>query len=206
MSIAAANEGVYLRTFLAPLAPWLDRADVTDILINRPGEVWFEAQGASLTRADAPQLTDVALQRLAQQVAAASHQGVSREHPLLAAALPNGARVQIIAPPATRGAMAMAIRKHVVADLGLDEYERAGAFAAVRCDGADARADRRAALRRFLDASDVKGFFRAAVGSRANNIINRGTPHGQTPQQITREHRHLRRHRQRQDHATQCAA
>jgi type IV secretion system protein VirB11 len=181
MSIAATSrENVYLRTFLAPLAQWLDRADVTDILINRPGEVWFEAAGANLARAEAPDLTDVALQRLAQQIAASSHQGVSREHPLLAAALPSGARVQIIAPPATRGHMAIAIRKHVVADLGLDEYERLGAFASVRCDGADARADRRAALKRLLQAGDVKGFFRAAVRTRANIVISGGTASGKT--------------------------
>jgi type IV secretion system protein VirB11 len=42
------------------------------------------------------------LQRLAQQIAAHSSQGVSREYPLLAATLPDGARVQIVAPPATR--------------------------------------------------------------------------------------------------------
>ena len=31
---------VYLSAYLAPLAPWLSRPDVTDVLINRPGEVW----------------------------------------------------------------------------------------------------------------------------------------------------------------------
>ena len=34
--------GVYLDAYLAPLAPWLTRDDVTDVLINRPGEVWIE--------------------------------------------------------------------------------------------------------------------------------------------------------------------
>ena len=31
--------GVYLDAYLSPLAPWLSREDVTDLLINRPGEV-----------------------------------------------------------------------------------------------------------------------------------------------------------------------
>ena len=88
------GEGAYLRAFLAPLAPWLDRPDVTDILINRPGEVWFEAAGQPLAQVAAPEITDTMLQRLAQQIAAVSAQGVNREHPLLAASLPNGARVQ----------------------------------------------------------------------------------------------------------------
>lgn len=174
------SEGVYLRTFLAPLAPWLDRADVTDILINRPGEVWFEASGAPLARADAPEITEVALQRLAQQVAATSHQGISREHPLLAATLPNGARVQIIAPPATRGPMALAIRKHVVADLTLDHYEQLGAFSAIRRGGADFREERRRTLQRLLDAREMTQFFRAAVRARCNIIISGGTASGKT--------------------------
>lgn len=175
-----AGEGAYLRTFLAPLASWLDRDDVTDILINRPGEVWFEAAGAGLLRGEAPELTDVALQRLAQQIAAASHQGVSREHPLLSAALPSGARVQIIAPPATRAHMAIAIRKHVVADLRIDQYEEAGAFAHVRFGDRDERAERRAGLKRLLQARDVKGFFRAAIRTRANILISGGTASGKT--------------------------
>ena len=48
------------------------------------------------------------LARLARQIAALSHQGISREHPLLSATLPDGARVQVVAPPATRGPLALA--------------------------------------------------------------------------------------------------
>lgn len=180
MSLAPVAGNAYLRTFLAPLSHWLDRADITDILVNRPGEVWFEVIGQGLSRGDAPGLTDVALQRLAQQIAAASHQGVSREHPLLSAALPSGARVQIIAPPATRAHMAIAIRKHVVADLGIDQYEQSGAFDHVRFGDRGARADRRAELQRLLQARDVKGFLRRAVRTRANILISGGTASGKT--------------------------
>ena len=64
MTIASQNnEGVYLRSFLAPLAPWLDREDVTDILINRSGEVWFETASSGFSRSEVPVLTDIALQR-----------------------------------------------------------------------------------------------------------------------------------------------
>src|ERR1700742_526570 len=120
---------VYLDTYLSALAPWLERDDVTDILINQPGEVWIETSGGMLTRTAAPQVTDVALARLARQIAAASHQGVNREQPLLSATLPGGGRVQIIAPPATRGGMAIAIRKHVISDLSVDDLAGMGLFA-----------------------------------------------------------------------------
>ena len=40
-----AKGGYYLDSFLAPLSPWLAREDVTDIWINRPGELWTESIG-----------------------------------------------------------------------------------------------------------------------------------------------------------------
>lgn len=172
--------GAYLRAYLAPLGPWLDRADVTDILVNRAGEVWFEAQGRALERADAPDITDTMLQRLAQQIAAASSQGVNREHPLLAAALPGGARVQIVAPPATRGGVALAIRKHVVADLSLEDYDRAGAFAAARRGPARQGRAPDAELAALLAAGDLPAFFRAAVKGGKNIVVSGGTASGKT--------------------------
>ena len=38
----AAGGGVYLEAYLRPLAAWFEQPDVTDILINAPGEVWIE--------------------------------------------------------------------------------------------------------------------------------------------------------------------
>ena len=175
-----AERGAYLAAFLRPLAVWLDRPDVTDILINRPGEIWVETLGGEAQRHPAPELTDTALWRLATQVAAAGNQGVSREHPLLAATLPDGARVQIVAPPATRGPMAIAIRKHVVADLGLEDYAAAGAFDAVRSVDLEDRSLEDAELEALLAAGDIVGFLRTAVRARKNIIVSGGTSTGKT--------------------------
>ena len=95
--------GYYLDSLLAPLAPWLTRPDVTDIYVNRAGELWVETLGGAIEAHPCPALTEPILARLSRQIAAASAQGISREHPLLAASLPDGSRVQIVAPPATRG-------------------------------------------------------------------------------------------------------
>ncbi len=107
----------------------LERADVTDIYVNRPGEVWVETTSGTIERHEAPGLDEATLSRLARQIAALSHQGISREHPLLSATLPDGARVQVVGPPATRGPLALAIRKHVSPDLALGDYVASGAFA-----------------------------------------------------------------------------
>jgi type IV secretion system protein VirB11 len=173
------GEGVYLRTYLGPFAPWLDRPDVTDILVNKPGEVWIDGS-KGFERFTVPEVTEQILQRLAQQIAAHTSQGVSREHPLLAATLPDGARVQIVTPPATRAHVALAIRKHVVQDLTLSDYEAGGAFANARraVSGQKTAAD--VDLAQLLDRGDLRSFFSQAVKQGRNIVISGGTGTGKT--------------------------
>lgn len=118
----SARGGHYLSVFLAPLRPFLERPDVTDIYINRPKEVWCEHLGGLIERHDVGDLTADVITRLARQIASFSAQGISREQPLLAANLPDGARVQIVLPPATRSEVAIAIRKHSASNLDLRAY------------------------------------------------------------------------------------
>lgn len=173
------GEGVYLRTYLAPFAPWLDRQDVTDILVNRPGEVWIDGQ-KGFERIEVPDVTETMMQRLSQQIAAHSAQGVSREYPLLAATLPDGARVQIVTPPATRSHVSLAIRKHVVQDLTLGDYEAGGAFAHARRTITGERTAADVDLAQVLDRGDLKGFFSRAVREGRNIVISGGTGTGKT--------------------------
>ncbi len=175
----AASEGVYLRAYLAPLIGMLARPDVTDIYVNRPGELWIETTNGTIERHEAPALDEATLARLARQIAAITHQGVSREHPLLSATLPDGARVQIVAPPATRGALALAIRKHVSPDLALGDYVAAGAFAETRKGERD-RSEGHRALRAKLDAGNIADMLTMAVRARKNILVAGGTSTGKT--------------------------
>jgi type IV secretion system protein VirB11 len=178
--MSAEPQSVYLRSYLAPLAPMLERADVTDIFVNRPGEIWVERVEGGLERHDAPNLDETTLWRLARQIASLSNQGVSREHPLLSATLPGGERVQIIAPPATRGPLAMAVRKQVVADLRLADYERAGAFEGMRLNGASDAEVLDARLSASLQEGRTVEFLRLAIQNRKNIIVSGGTSTGKT--------------------------
>jgi type IV secretion system protein VirB11 len=175
---ALDQDGVYLRAFLKPLEPWLSRLDVTEIIINKPGEIWVEANGGSgMQCVDVPELTGVALTRLVGQVARSNYQGVSRANPLLSGKLPGGERIQIISPPATRQHIAIAIRKHVAVDLDLEAYAASGAFGHVSNGSTDSTAQ---ALRQLLTNGDVLGFFRAAVAARKTILIAGGTSSGKT--------------------------
>lgn len=172
------SAGVYLDAYLSPLAPWLERDDITDLLINRPGEVWVETADGAIACQAAPQITELVLGRLARQIAATTHQGVNREHPLLSASLPGGARVQVVAPPATRGGLVLAVRKHVINDLSLEDLDRSGLFAGGGRRGSDQGSD--AELQALLDGGDRLGFLKLAVRRRKTMVISGPAGAGKT--------------------------
>jgi type IV secretion system protein VirB11 len=184
VSAAAAaptgEPGVYLRAYLAPLTGMLARPDVTDIYVNRPGEIWAETTGGGIERHEAPGLDAATLARLARQIAALSHQGISREHPLLSATLPDGARIQIVAPPATRGPLALAIRKHVSPDLTLSDYIATGAFSETKARRGFEKDEADEALAAMLRRGDIAGLLSAAVKARKNILVSGGTSTGKT--------------------------
>jgi type IV secretion system protein VirB11 len=163
-----ASGSVYLDAYLAPFRQWLDRDTVTEILVNRPGEIWVEdAAHPGMQRVAAPQVDDKLVQRLAEQVARVSHQGINREHPLLGATLPDGARVQFCGPPATRKHWAMAIRRHRRLDLPLDAYDAGPLAGKLEPDLPDPQAE-------------PVAFLRAAIKARLTILISGGTSTGKT--------------------------
>jgi type IV secretion system protein VirB11 len=172
-----ASGGFYLDSLLAPLAAWLARPDVTDVYINREQELWVETLGGEIETHSCPALTEPILARLSRQIAAASAQGISREHPLLAASLPGGSRVQIVAPPATRGGHVLAIRRHVAASPSIEDYEAAGAFESANTVPVDLDRERQLSP---VAPGDVRETLRKAVRTRRNMLISGGTSTGKT--------------------------
>ena len=169
-----AGVGVYLRLYLRPFAALLTQPDVTELMVNRPGEIWLERSGQPMMqRLDAPEVDDTLLGRLASQIARAAHQGVNRESPLLAATLPDGERIQMVGPPATRSGWALSIRRHLTVERPLDSYERPlpplpePVATATRNGPADLRAKPIA-------------FLREAVHHRRTILISGGTSSGKT--------------------------
>lgn len=183
MSATTAGEPeqwVYLQTYLAPLQPILGRYDVTDIYINRPGEVWAETLGGAIERHEITAIGETLLNRLARQVAALSYQGISREHPLLSATLPDGARIQIVAPPATRGDMAIAIRKHITTNLSLADYVSGGAFSTTVIGANPSQTLADDEIAHLRDAGEIAAMLGAAVRARRNILVSGGTSTGKT--------------------------
>ena len=163
-----SDRSVYLDAYLKPFREWLDRDTVTEILVNRPGEVWIEDAASPGMRCVAtPHIDDRLVQRLAEQVARVSHQGINREHPLLGATLPDGARIQFCGPPASRKHWCMAIRRHRRLDLPLDAYDAGPLSPPGEQPMPDAQAEPIA-------------FLREAIRQRRTILISGGTSTGKT--------------------------
>jgi type IV secretion system protein VirB11 len=130
--------------------------------------VWIEdSRRAGMERIETPEIDDRLIQRLAEQVARVSHQGINREHPLLGATLPGGARVQFCGPPATRKHWAMAIRRHRRLDLPLDAYDTGPLQEAIDVELPD-------------PSGEPITFLRAAIAARKTILISGGTGTGKT--------------------------
>lgn len=168
-----ATGGVYLRAYLRPFAPFLEQPDVTEVMVNRPGEVWLETAGqAAMRRIEAPDVDNILLGRLAAQIARTTYQGVNRESPLLAAVLASGERVQMIGPPATRAGWALSIRRHLAIERKLESYDRPLPPRVEAPTDMAAEADR-------IRVEPI-AFLREAVQARKTVLISGGASSGKT--------------------------
>jgi type IV secretion system protein VirB11 len=180
---------VYFREAARPIQRWLEDIDVIEICANKPGEVWVEALGKPhMERFDVPELTEEAITRLATHVAASTQQSVNSSTPLLSAAMPHGERFQGVLAPATPHGGSFSIRKQVIANLTLGDYQARGAFDGVKVRGprtpeVEEYPEFELELANLLNDRSPDGIRRAikfAVVNHVTMIISGGTSSGKT--------------------------
>ncbi|OLP57504.1 protein kinase [Rhizobium rhizosphaerae] len=110
-----------------PLEPLLARDDIADIMVNGAGQVFIEVGGKTLESEirfrDNAQLLSIC-QRIVGQVG----RRVDESAPICDARLPDGSRVNVIAPPLAIDGTALTIRKFKKDKLKLDQLVRFGAI------------------------------------------------------------------------------
>lgn len=173
MSIALQNE-------LKPLQAFLDRPDVTEISINRPGQVFVEEHG-EITSHQIEHLTFDRLMSLATLIASNNGQSINETTPLLSGSLPGGERVQLVIPPCVEPKhVALSIRKPTVMNYTLEGYEKSGAFDQVTVTQELGITKEDKELAELLHTGKKAEFIRKAIVYRKNIIVSGGTSTGKT--------------------------
>lgn len=164
---------------IAVLRPYLDDAGVTEVVINRPGELAVESQEGWVWH-DEPALTGEALQTIATAAAAYTNQDIGTETPICSTVFPTGERVQLLVPPAVPdGTVSITIRKPSKVTMTMEDFERGGLFEATRIAENSISAEQ-AQMRDLLKAGEHLKFFELAVRSRQNILISGATGSGKT--------------------------
>lgn len=168
-----------LTHYLAPLQELLDQEGVTEVVVNRPGEVGVETR-EGWRWLDLPALTFSHLCTLATAAAAFTKQDITPTQPICSTTLPKGERCQIVIPPAVpEGHVSFTIRKPSSASFTLADFERSGLFEQVTVSS-DALAADEEELLQLRDAGEWVRFLELAVKSRRNIIISGATGSGKT--------------------------
>ncbi|MGY3117448.1 type IV secretory pathway ATPase VirB11/archaellum biosynthesis ATPase [Bradyrhizobium sp. S3.14.4] len=184
-SIERDGGRLVLERYLEPLAPYLADKTLTEIVVNRPGEIFVEGPGG-WTRHEAPALTHVYLSHLATAAAGHTRQDVGPEHPVVSTSLIGDERCQIVIPPAVpAGTISLTIRKPSTLTMTLDAFQQARLFDEVRVTGNELRPDEH----RLLALKEARRL------ARVSRACGTGPP----------QHSHFWCNRFRQDHPVQGA-
>ena len=176
---STSPESSALELTLRVLRPFLARADVTELCINRPGEAFIETR-SGWDRVALPFADLDWCRRLAKLVANSTAQRIDEESPLLSASLPTGERIQIVLPPATTpGTVAITIRRPSEGVWSVHQLAESGLFR--RCVPASGELDEtEQTLLRLHRAREFEEFLRVAVRARKNIIVSGATGSGKT--------------------------
>jgi pilus assembly protein CpaF len=110
-----------------PLEPLLARDDISDIMVNGAGQTFIEV-GGKIEESDVRFRDNSQLLSICQRIVSQVGRRVDESSPICDARLPDGSRVNVIAPPLAIDGAALTIRKFKKDKLTLDQLVRFGAI------------------------------------------------------------------------------
>lgn len=163
------------------IAPFLGDPDVTEICVNRPGEVFLETV-RGWQRLEVPGLSFERARQFCTTVVNESRTGqhITQADPVVSLTFPTGQRAQFVLPPAVPAdTVSITIRLPSHHTRTLDEYQRDGFFDDIIGEASDiSEMDRE--LLALKQAGDFHGFFSKAVLYRKNIVVSGATGSGKT--------------------------
>ncbi|MCB5205171.1 P-type DNA transfer ATPase VirB11 [Neorhizobium sp. T786] len=168
-----------LSHFLGPIVGWLAQEDTTEIVINKPGEVWVEGAKGWTVHLE-PTMTAEFLMGFALVAGRETKQDISATNPVLSCTLPHGERCQIVIPPAVpQETISITIRKPSTLTYDLEDFRRIGLFDDIIVED-EKLSDNDRQLLELHRSRQWEGFFDLAVKSHKNIIISGATGSGKT--------------------------
>lgn len=155
--------------------------DVTEICINRPGEVWLESRG----RWQCVQVPGMTFERARQFCVAIVNesntgQRITDTDPVVSLTFPTGQRAQFVIPPACApGTVSITIRLPSHQTRSLDQYQQDGFFERV-LEGAPSLSAHDQELLELRSQRRYADFFRKAVHYKKNIVVAGATGSGKT--------------------------
>lgn len=165
-------EKVTSEQLLSPLKPWLEDPFVSEIMMNKPGEIYVEKQG-KISRQGVMGLHALHIMRVLQLVANENEKVFDAHSPLLSGKLYNQSRIQAVLPPISR-TVCFSIRKHSQQSRTWESLMTPEYF----CMGE--QASKEDSLRSLLEKSAWPSFLRAALLTKKTILISGETGSGKT--------------------------
>lgn len=163
------------------IAGFMESQDVTEICINRPGELYLETRNG-WERVEVPTLTFDRARQFCTAVVNESNTGqrITDADPMVSLTFPSGPRAQFVIPPACDGGkVSITIRLPSKQTRTLDQYQQDGFFGQILEQDAGLNTQDQELLE-LRHARDYAEFFRRAVHYRKNIVVSGATGSGKT--------------------------
>ena len=139
-----------------PLQPLLDDAEITEIMVNGPKNVYVERRG-KITKTNIELENDNAVVRIIEKIILPLGRRIDADMPTVDARLPDGSRVNAVIPPCAIDGPTITIRKFQKNKLTVQQLIQFGSI-----------------------TQNMADFIRACVIARLNIVISGGTGSGKT--------------------------
>ncbi|GAB3666046.1 CpaF family protein [Actinocorallia lasiicapitis] len=141
---------------LGPLEPYLNDSEVTEIMVNGPGQIYVERAG-KIHLVDGAFAGEASLRRVIEKIVSRVGRRIDESSPMVDARLPDGSRVNAVVPPVAIDGSLLTIRKFSADPLTVHDLVAFGTF-----------------------TPQVAELIAACVRARLNVVISGGTGSGKT--------------------------
>jgi pilus assembly protein CpaF len=141
---------------LGPLEPYINDPEITEIMVNGPGQIYVEREGR-LSLAESGFAGEGSLRRTIEKIVSRVGRRIDEASPMVDARLPDGSRINAVVPPVALDGALLTIRKFAAEPLTVHDLVGFGTF-----------------------TPQVAEFIASCVRGRRNILITGGTGSGKT--------------------------